>query len=103
MQSKTRQVSHAHNYTIQFKSKKDNINADSLSRLPLPTADRLGDKISIFNIGQVQTLPVTFRDIQTAARQDKILGKFLTCVQGGWPKQSPEALKPYHNRQNDWN
>ena len=92
----------AYDYVIQYKSTNDHCNADSLSRLPLPSADQpSGLEVSIFNIGQVQALPVTFRDIQTATRQDKILGKVFTYVQNGWPTQVPEALKPYQNRQNE--
>ena len=42
---------------------------------------------------------LTFRDIQTATRQDKILGKVLTYVQSGWPAQVQESLKPSQTRQ----
>ena len=92
----------AYNYDIKYKTTNDHCNADGLSRLPLPTPDKLVDQeVSIFNIGQTQALPVTFCEIETATRQDKILGKVLMYVQNGWPKQVPEALKPYHNRQNE--
>ena len=92
----------AYDYIIQYKSTHDHCNADSLSRLPLPTTDQpSGREVSVFNIGQAQALPVTFRDIQTATHQDRILGKVLTYVQGGWPTSVSESLKPYQNRQHE--
>ena len=64
-------------YSICYKSTMDHCNADGLSRLPLPsttpTRDTLG--ATTFNIGQVQALPVTFKDIQKATRCDILLGK----------------------------
>ena len=92
----------AYDYVIQYKSTNDHCNADGLSRLPLPGTDQpSGREVSIFNVGQAQALPVTFRDIQTATRQDKVLGKVLTYVQTGWPTSIPESLKPYQNRQHE--
>ena len=77
----------AYNYTIQYKSTNDHCNADGLSR---PVPDRVpGRDISIFNIGQAQALPVTFRDIQAATRQEKILGRALSYTQSGWPTTVP--------------
>ena len=92
----------AYDYVIQYKSTNHHCNADGLSRLPLPGTDQpSGREVSIFNVGQAQALPVTFRDIQTATRQDKVLGKVLTYVQTGWPTSIPESLKPYQNRQHE--
>ena len=58
------------------KSTHTHSNADGLSRLPLSSTDAPSSRgISIFNIGQVQALPVTFRDVQKATHQDKTLSK----------------------------
>ena len=92
----------AYVYVIKYKSTHTHSNADDLSRLPFSSSDAPSSRgISILNIGQVQALPVTFWDVQKAARQDKTLSKVLTYVQNGWPKQVPDELKPYQGRQNE--
>ena len=86
----------AYDDVIQYKSTHDHSNADGLSRLPLPSVDHPSDRdVSVFKVGRAQALPVSFRDIQTATRQDKTLGKVLLYVQNGWPTQVSEPLKPY--------
>ena len=83
-----------YDYVIQYKSANDHCNADGLSTLPLPGTDQpSGREVSVFNVGQAQALPVTFRNIQTATRRDKILGKVLTYV---WPTSILDSLKPYN-------
>ena len=92
----------AYDYIIRYKSTHDHCNADGLSRLPLPSVNHSSDHdVSVFNVGQAQALPVTFRDIQTATHRDKILSKVSTFVHNGWPTQVPESLKPYKTRQNE--
>ena len=89
----------AYDYVIQYKSANDNCNADGLSTLPLPGTDQpSGRKVSVFNVGQAQALPVTFRNIQTATCQDTILGKVLTYV---WPTSILDSSMPYKNRQHE--
>jgi len=65
----------AHDYNICYKSTTDHGNASGLSRLPLPSATPLMDTsgATSSNIGQIQALPVIFRDIQKATRRDAIL------------------------------
>ena len=48
-------------YEIKYKSIDNHKNADGLSRLPLWTEEAVPDKVNIFNVAQVQALPVTFR------------------------------------------
>lgn len=68
----------AYKYTIKYKTSQAHSNADGLSRLPLPALNtRPGSEDSIFNICQVQALPVSCKDIQKATRQDKTLAKVL--------------------------
>ena len=85
----------AYEYEIKYKPTDNHKNADGLSRLPLRTEEAVPDKVSIFNVTQVQALPVTFRSIQKATRRDKILSKVLEYVQQGWPEQVTVETEPY--------
>ena len=92
----------AYKYIIKYKKSQAHSNADGLSRLPLPaTNSHPGKEDSIFNVCQVQALPVSFRDIQQATRRDKLLGKVLSYTQMGWPNQVTWELTPYKARANE--
>ena len=56
--------------------------------------------MTLFNISQIVSLPVTEVHIQTAARTDPILGAVLRYTQQGWPSKVPEYLKPHWVRRN---
>ena len=60
----------AYDYDIHYKPTTDHGNADCLSRLPLPQAAPSYNTIgcTTFNIGQVQSLPVTTQEIQKATQ-----------------------------------
>ena len=77
--------------------------ADGLPRLPLQSSDPLpsvkGD--TIFNIGQVQALPITFRSIQKGTARARVLSKVITYVQRGWHERVEDDLKPYKSRENE--
>ena len=90
----------AYDYDIRYKPTADHGNADCLSRLPLPSAAPSCNThgSTTFNIGQVQSLPVTAREIQKATRRDATLGKVYRYVQEGWPSQVADELKPYGSR-----
>ncbi len=53
----------------------------------------------LFNVSQVQSLPVTFQQVQQATKRDPVLSKLLRYVREGWPTQIPDEFKAYHNRQ----
>ena len=93
----------AYNYDIQYRPTLAHSNADGLSRLPLPKLgpDPGGEAVSLFNVSQVQSLPVTFQDIQGATKRDPVTSKILMYLERGWPEQVPEELKPYHSRQHE--
>ena len=79
----------AYNYDIIYKSTKEHSNADGLSRLPLPTnsSPPVDDGVTIFNISQIQALPLDFKDIQTATRRDSTQSRVLEYVKSGWTKE----------------
>ena len=75
----------AYTYTIEYKNSSSHGNADALSRLPLPesTPISFSPAPSCFNIGQLESLPVTSDAVQRATRRDPILSKVLTYTKGG--------------------
>lgn len=64
-------------------------------------SDSGGEAVSLFNVSQVQSLPVTFQQVQQATKRDPVLSKVLRHMTEGWPTQVPEELKAYHNRQHE--
>ena len=93
----------AYRYDIRYKSTREHANADCLSRLPLPLNTKEGDtpEASIFQIGQLDSLPVTHRQIQQATERDPVLSKVLTYTRQCWPLVVPDELKPYSNRREE--
>ena len=49
-------------------------------------------------MGQVQALPVTAEQIQTATRQDPLLSKIHQYVREGWPTELGDEYQPYLRR-----
>ena len=92
----------AYSYTIEFRPTEQHANADGLSRLPLGTRQAASvDSIAVFMIGQIQVLPVTAKQVQTATRQDQILSQVFRYVQTGWPQHVDEAYKPIAHRKEE--
>ena len=87
----------AYSYNIEFRPTGAHANADSLSRLPLK-CNQWPDTGSDFTIGQVQALPVTASEVETATRQDLVLSKVHRFVRQGWPFTVEEVYKPFSNR-----
>ena len=56
------------------------------------------DEPAVFNVSQLESLPVTAKQLQAATRTDPTLSKVLRCMREGWPKQSSKELHPYWSR-----
>lgn len=86
-----------------FKPTQEHANADGLSRLPVATSsseESVGlEGVSVFNIGQVQSLPVTATQLQNSTRQDPTLSHVLKCPVG--TRNVPDELKPYWIRRSE--
>ena len=68
----------AYCYEIQYKPTESHSNVDGLSRLLLPVlGSDMGGGVRIFNITQIESLPVTFKNVQQATKCDPILSKVL--------------------------
>ena len=78
------------NIIFEFKPKQSHANADGLSRLPVPdnAAVRNPQDVTLFNVSQIVSLPVTEVHIQAATRKDPVVGAVLRYTQQGWPSQT---------------
>ena len=91
----------AYSYEIEYKSTQNHANADSLSRLPLKIADNSIDEINIFNIAQVEAMPVTAQQVATATQRDPLLSQVYRYTQSGWPSEADDVLLPFWNHRNE--
>ena len=93
----------AYSYDICFHLTTAHGNADGLSRLPVVTTSQLGNPTepSLFNIAQIDALPIKVSEVELATRTDPILSKVLTCLRHGWPSRVQEALMPFWRRKNE--
>ena len=74
----------AYQYNISFKPTQQLGNANCLSRLPLPSntvMEAFG--VDVFNVAQVDSLPVTAEQLGQATRKDPVLSKVLCSNLGG--------------------
>ena len=91
-----------YSYVIQFRSTQCHGNADGLSRLPLREAgNHPPDDASIFNLAQLDSLPVQSAELMAATRADPQLKRVLHFVRKGWPDQLPSSLDPYWRRRTE--
>ena len=74
----------AYTYDISYRP---TANTDTLSRLPLSTNEKIGGVCfdSIFNLGQLEALPLTAKQLALATSTDSILSMLLRYTQTGWP------------------
>ena len=86
-----------YSYQIRFRPTNQHCNADGLSRLPLKDKSPIGNPPDpmIFNVSQVDALPVTVKKLQTATCNDPILGKVLNYVRRKWSHHTNKCLQPY--------
>ena len=50
---------------------------------------------TVFNIAQIESLPITAMQIEQATRTDRVLSKVLRYTKSGWPSKEEDVLKPY--------
>ena len=93
----------AYQYDIQFRRTQDHANADGLSRLPVqvPPGEELSTAAACFNLGQIQSLPVTASQVTRATRRDPVLSKVLLYTRQGWPAQVPVEIQPFEPRRHE--
>jgi hypothetical protein len=80
----------AYNYKIKYISSKQNEVADYFSRIPSPGARGIaddGEEMLTINSLQLNSLPLTYKDIQAATARDKDLCTVLKYIKYGWPRK----------------
>ena len=93
-----------HDYDIEYKSSKSHANCDGLSRLPYSQSEDLpdSDSVELYNLSQIDSLPVSASDVKRETRRDPTLSKVLDFTLNGWTdKPQDERLKPYYTRRNE--
>ena len=93
-----------YDYDIEYKSSKSHANCDGLSRLPYSHGEELPDSDSaeIYNLSQLDSLPVCANDVKREMRRDPTLSKVLDFTMNGWTyKPQDEILKPFYMRRHE--
>ena len=55
----------------------------------------------MFNVAQIDSLPVTSTRLGQATRRDRVLGKVWRYTKSGWPQDCPVHLQPYWTRRHE--
>ena len=91
-------------YEIQFKPTLKHANVDGLSRLPLTSSRNDNNdeaETTLFNIAQIELLPVMADHVQRATASDKLLSRVLQFTKFEWPAAVDESLQPYFNKRQE--
>lgn len=94
----------AYEYQLKFKEGKKHSNADGLSRLPLEVTvgvkPERGETVLLME--QVETMPVTAKQIRQWTSTDPVLSRVKDFVQKGWPERSDDKrFQPYFARKTE--
>ena len=88
----------AYQYDICYRQSDCHGNADALSRLPIvgtPVEEEGTMDAEVYNVTQLETLPITYQQLKTATNHDPILGQVVQCIRNGWLVAASDELKPY--------
>ena len=90
-------------YSIEYKNTTQHGNADGLSRLPLKTSynNEVVDPVEIFQVSQIDVLPVNADMIRQATQRDPILSRVVEYTKQGWPSVGEKELEPFHRRKDE--
>ena len=92
----------AHNYDLKFRSSKEDLNCDGLSRLPGSADNFLAQELSVNYFSHLNDLPVEAKQIAEATRKHPVMSKVLDYVKHGWPNHCEDNnVRPYFNRRNE--
>ena len=88
---------------IEFRPTEEHGNADALSRLPLKetASENVDNDPRVFNVAQLQSLPVNVRQLRAATSSDLVLSKVLRYTRGSWPRELPQLLRPFFDKRHE--
>ncbi|XP_055918403.1 uncharacterized protein K02A2.6-like [Eupeodes corollae] len=88
-------------YEIRYRNTKDHSNADFLSRFPTeePKDELSKDETTIFQLNQIETMPVTQKEIQREILKDSECKQYYNALQRGGqlPNGEPEVKETPHH------
>ena len=90
-------------YSIEYKNTTQHGNADGFSRLPLKKAcdKEVVDPVEIFQVSQIEVLPVNADMIRQATQRDPVLSCVMENTKQGWPTVSEKELEPFQRRNDE--
>ena len=93
----------AYDYTISCTPGDQHANADSLSRLPLPTAlnDAQPPPELLLLMEALQEYPVTARDIQKWTDRDPLLSRVRNLLLNGWRDGEEPEMQTFNRKKNE--
>jgi len=79
-------------------------NADGLPRLPLEEArdKETVDPVEIFQVSQMEVLPVSADMIRQATQRDSIFTRVMEYTKQGWPVVCEKELEPFYRRKDEF-
>ena len=90
------------NYSIEYKNTTQHGNADGLSRLPVTRdSETTVDPVEIFQMSQIDILPISVDMIRQATQRDPDLSHVLEHTKQGWSTKCEEELEPYYRRKDE--
>lgn len=98
-----------YDYTIKYRNTKLHGDADGLSRMPqksrVPDAndseEDIMDEAHIFQVSQMERLPVTSSQLRKETSKDKLLAVVYDAAMRGWNKPEDKTLLPFYERRNE--
>ena len=87
----------AYKYYIRYWPTSAHCNAHGLSHLRLVDSSSNGnyEDATVFNVAQLEVMPVQGSQVTTATRTNPILRQVLRYARTGWPDQVSESIYPY--------
>ena len=84
-------------YSIEYKNTTQHGNTDGLSRLPLKKVcdKETVDPVEIFQLSQIQVLPVSADMICQATQRDPLLTRMMEYIKQGWPVVNEKELESF--------
>ena len=90
----------SYEYTIVCRTTTQHMNADAMSRLPLPDTpvQTPASGELVLMVERMEDAPISAAQIATWTRRDPLLSRVLRYIREGWPDSADIELKPYWTR-----